>query len=144
MWKLLSFFDTKVVAISARNTIISRTWKLCKAMLSTHYNIFQLNFGILLLLKGSFREFRGVLLDQTLVYNANCTLEFFLCLRYFIWKRQKSFWNTFQTGRYPLRSGETVARDLVRHPGHQTLNRLQRILKMGRCSHTFGNPVSYH
>ncbi len=31
--------------------------KLCKAIFSTHYNIFQPNFGILLLLKGSFREF---------------------------------------------------------------------------------------
>ncbi len=30
--------------------------KLCKAIFSTHYNIFQPNFGILLLLKGSFRE----------------------------------------------------------------------------------------
>ncbi len=32
------------------------------------------NFGILLLLKDSFREFFFYWLDQTLVYNANCPL----------------------------------------------------------------------
>ncbi len=31
--------------------------KLCKAIFSAHYNIFQSNFGILLLLKDSFQEF---------------------------------------------------------------------------------------
>ncbi len=32
------------------------------------FNIFQPNFGILLLLEGSFREFRFYCLDQKLVY----------------------------------------------------------------------------
>ena len=41
-------------------------------MSSTHYNIPQPNFGILLPLKGPFREFRFYCLDQKLVYNANC------------------------------------------------------------------------
>ena len=37
--------------------------KLCKAIFSAHYNIFQPNFGILLLLKGSFQEFGFFCLD---------------------------------------------------------------------------------
>ena len=52
--KLLPFLRPKVVAISARNTIMR---KFCKAIFSAHYNIFQPNFGISLLLKGSFQEF---------------------------------------------------------------------------------------
>ena len=48
---------------------------LYKAIFSTRYNIFQPNFGILLLLKGSFREFRFYCLYQKLVYNANFPLN---------------------------------------------------------------------
>ena len=48
--EITTIFEPKVVAISARNTMS----KLCKAIFFTHYNIFQPNFGILLLLKGSF------------------------------------------------------------------------------------------
>ena len=39
----------------ARNTIMRKSANF-KAIFPTHYNIFQPNFGILLLLKGSFRE----------------------------------------------------------------------------------------
>ena len=48
--------------------------KLCKAIFSTHYNIFQPNFGILLLFKGSFREC-SFFLEQKLVYKENCLLS---------------------------------------------------------------------
>ena len=50
--EFVTTFGSKMVTISARNT----------------------NFGILLLLKDSFREFFFYWLDQTLVYNANCPL----------------------------------------------------------------------
>ncbi len=56
--KLLPLSALKMVAISARNTIFNeKICKLCKAIFSAHYNIFQPKFGILLLLKGSFQEF---------------------------------------------------------------------------------------
>ncbi len=42
--------------------------KFCKGIFSTLYNVFQLNFGILLLLESSFREFRFLRLHQKLVY----------------------------------------------------------------------------
>ena len=47
--------------------------KLCKAIFSTHYNIFQPNFGILLLLKGSFREcsFLGQDVSRTKISQLN-------------------------------------------------------------------------
>ena len=47
----------------------------CKAVFSVFYNIFQPNFGILLLLEGSFPEISLICLDKKLVYNANCPLE---------------------------------------------------------------------
>ncbi len=68
--KINFILQSMVVAISARDEKIS---KLCKAISSTHYNIFQINFGILVVLKGSLRECPFYLLDQKLVYNAwNC------------------------------------------------------------------------
>ncbi len=48
-------FSLKMIAISVRNTITEKICKLYKAIFSTHYNIFQPNFGILLLFIGSFR-----------------------------------------------------------------------------------------
>ena len=47
-----------MVTISARNTIMTDNLQtLYKATFSAHYNIFQQNFGILILLKGSCQEF---------------------------------------------------------------------------------------
>ncbi len=46
--------------------------------ISLFYNISRPNFGILLLLKSSFQEFRffvWICLDQKLIYNANCLLR---------------------------------------------------------------------
>ncbi len=62
--KLLPLSALKMVAISARNIIFNeKICKLCKAIFSAHYNIFQPKFGILLLLKGSFQEFVFFCLD---------------------------------------------------------------------------------
>ncbi len=62
--EIVAIFEPKVVAISARNTYNNeKICKLCEAIFSTLYNIFQPNVGILLRLKGSFREFRFFLLD---------------------------------------------------------------------------------
>ena len=38
--EIFTIFEPKVVAISARNTIIQKICKLCKAIFCTHYNIF--------------------------------------------------------------------------------------------------------
>ena len=59
--EIVTIFEPKVVAISARTRIIWKICKLCKAIFSTHYNIFHPNFGILD--------------DQKIVYNANCPLQ---------------------------------------------------------------------
>ncbi len=60
--EIVAIFKPKIVIISASNTIIWKICKLCTAIFSTHYNIFQPNLGMLSLLKGSFREF--VFFDQ--------------------------------------------------------------------------------
>ena len=54
--------------------------------------------------------------------------------KYFISKRRKSFLSTSLMVLYLLRSGEIVAKDLDTRLGHPILNRLQLILKMGKCS----------
>ncbi len=61
--EIATIFEPKVVTISARNTIMREICKLCKAIFSADYNFFQPNFGILLLLKGCFRELRFFRLD---------------------------------------------------------------------------------
>ncbi len=73
--EIATIFEPKLSGNSFRTSYNEKIGKLCKSIFSTHYNIFQQNFGILLLLKGSFREFRFYCLDQKLVYNANCLLE---------------------------------------------------------------------
>ncbi len=68
-----------MVAISAHDTIMGKFANFCKAIFYVHYNIFQPNFGILLLLKGSFEElvfFVWICLDKKLVYKRNCPLNF--------------------------------------------------------------------
>ncbi len=68
---------TQMTSVPAPNT--EKICKLCKAIFSAHYNIFQPNFGILLLLKGSFREFRffvWICLDQELVYIGKRIFEY--------------------------------------------------------------------
>ncbi len=72
---IVAISEPTVVTISARNTIMRKLCKLGKAIFSTHYNIFQPNFGILLPSKGSFWEFRFYCQDQNLVYNTNCPLK---------------------------------------------------------------------
>ncbi len=72
--EIATIFESKVVIISAHNTIIRKFANFVRLYFPTHYNIFQPNFGILLLSKGSFREFRCYCLDQKLVYNGNCPL----------------------------------------------------------------------
>jgi hypothetical protein len=65
------YIDSKMLAISTRNTKIYKTCELCKAIFFVFYSISRPNLGILLLLKASFREFCYFLLVQRLVYNAN-------------------------------------------------------------------------
>ena len=76
-------FGSKMVTIFEQHN----NEKICKLCIisSTHYNIFQLTFGIfksfkkikcLNLLKGSFRKSRFYCLDQKLVYNGNCLLHY--------------------------------------------------------------------
>ncbi len=70
-------FGSKVVAISTRNTKIPKIRELRKVTFSVFHSISRPNFGILLPLNGSFREFRffaWVCLDKKSVYNANCPL----------------------------------------------------------------------
>ena len=62
----------KMVKIATRNTNILKICELRKAIFSVFYKMSRLNFGILLLLVGSFREFRfcvWICLDKKLVYN---------------------------------------------------------------------------
>ena len=62
--KLLPLSGQKMVAISARNTAMRKFANFnCKAIFSTFYKISRPNFEILLLLKGSSREFRSLCLD---------------------------------------------------------------------------------
>ena len=57
--EIVTIFKLKVVTISAYNTIIiTKICELRKAIFSVFYNILPPNFRILLLLKGSFPEFR--------------------------------------------------------------------------------------
>ncbi len=70
--EIVTTFGSKKVTISARNTIMRNIFQ------QNSFDIFQPNFGILLLLKGSSREFRYFLwicLYKKLVYNANGALE---------------------------------------------------------------------
>ena len=72
--EIVTIFVPKVVAISARYTIVRKFANFARLYIP---NI-STNFGILLLLKGSFREFRffiWICLDQKLVYNANCPFD---------------------------------------------------------------------
>ncbi len=57
--EIVTTFGWKIVTISARNTIIGKLCYVSKAIFFVLYNISPINFGILLLLIGSFREFRG-------------------------------------------------------------------------------------
>ena len=61
--EIVTIFEPKVVTIFRTQHNNEKICKFCTAIFSTHYNIFQPNFGILLLLKGSFREFRFSRLD---------------------------------------------------------------------------------
>ena len=61
--EITTIFERKVVTISARNTIMQ---KICKAIFSTHYNIFQPNFEIVPLSKDSLQEFLFFLSNQHL------------------------------------------------------------------------------
>ncbi len=54
--EIATIFEPKVVAISTCNTVMRKFANFVRLIFSTHYNIFQPNFGILLLLKGSFQE----------------------------------------------------------------------------------------
>ena len=54
--EIVTTFGSRMVGTSARNYI-------SKAIFSVFYNISPPNIGILLLLKGSFREFRFICLD---------------------------------------------------------------------------------
>ena len=67
---------SKMVAISTRNTKIQKICELRKAIFSVFHKISRPNFGILLLLEGSFGQFGifWICLDQKLVYNGNCPL----------------------------------------------------------------------
>ena len=56
--KIATTFGLKMVTISTRNTIIRKFANFPKAIFSVFYNISPPNFGILLLLRGSFRIFR--------------------------------------------------------------------------------------
>ena len=57
--EIVIIFEPKVGTFSARHTITRKFSDFVTLYIfPTHYNIFQPNFGILLLLKGSFREFR--------------------------------------------------------------------------------------
>jgi hypothetical protein len=47
--EIVTIFEPKMVAISARNTNIHKIWKLCKAIFSKLYNISQPNFAILII-----------------------------------------------------------------------------------------------
>ncbi len=58
--EIVTTFGSKMVAISARNTIMR---KLCKAIFSVFYKISRPNLEILLLLKGSLRECSFLCLD---------------------------------------------------------------------------------
>ncbi len=58
-WEIVTTFGSKMVTIFAFNTMrIEKICKLSKAISFFIINIFQPNFGTLLLLKGSFWEFR--------------------------------------------------------------------------------------
>ncbi len=71
--EIVTIFEPKVVAISARNTVMRKFANFVRLYIfSAHYNIFQPNIRILLRLEGSFREFCFYCLDQKLVYNGNC------------------------------------------------------------------------
>ena len=83
--EIVTTFGSKMVTISARNTIIRKFANFAGLYFRIFYNIFPPNFGILLLLKGSFREFlffAWIWLDQKLVYNANRPFKLYLD-RYF-------------------------------------------------------------
>ncbi len=51
--------ESKVEAISTRNTITYKICKLCKAIFSTHFNILEAKFGILPATY-TFKLFRGI------------------------------------------------------------------------------------
>ena len=55
--EIVTAFGSKMVTISTRSTKLWKIW-LRKAILSVYYRILRPNFGILLLLKDSFQEFR--------------------------------------------------------------------------------------
>jgi hypothetical protein len=68
-------FGPDVVAISPRNTKVSKICELCKAMFSAFYNISEPNFAILLILVCSFGEYTFFAKTKKLVYNGNCLLQ---------------------------------------------------------------------
>jgi hypothetical protein len=55
--KIATIFGPNVVAISARNTKVSKICELYKAIFSAFYNISKPNFAILLILVCSFGEY---------------------------------------------------------------------------------------
>ncbi len=77
------YYVRKLLPLSAQKWFHfpHRQHKICelrKAIFCVFYNILRPNFGILLLLKGSFWEYRffvWIYLDQKLVYNANDPLH---------------------------------------------------------------------
>ncbi len=74
---IATIFEPKVVAISARNTIMRKFANFGRLYFPHIIQHFQPNFGILLFLKGSFQEFRFYFLDQKLVYNAIVKIDFY-------------------------------------------------------------------
>ena len=72
--EIVTIFEPKVVTISARSTVMRKFANFLRLFFSTHYNSCQPNFGILLLSKGFFREFRSYCPHQKFVYNANCPI----------------------------------------------------------------------
>ena len=54
--EIVTTFGSKMVTISTRSTKTENFCELRKAIFSVFYNISRLNLGILILLKGSFRE----------------------------------------------------------------------------------------
>ena len=88
--KIVTTFGSKMVTISTREYKNVENLRTSQGYISVFYNISRPNFGILLLLKGSFREFCFFVLicpDPKLVYDANCP---FKLDGFFVWMAETS------------------------------------------------------